>query len=154
RRSLTCSAVMPGWSNRSVFASSMSLPTTSTSTDDPAAAPSGASRSNRGDGKSARAVVARSRRARRETRRIRIARLVAFGVVTARRGAKARFQPKAHPVDVDARSANSRGSRHARHTVREAPGVRLPGGHLSRYGRHSGRKVEPVRVAETEGAGQ
>src|SRR5262245_15428597 len=61
---------MPEWSNRSVFASSMSLPTTSTSTDDPAAAPSGASRSNRGDGRSARTEETRNRRARREAERI------------------------------------------------------------------------------------
>src|SRR5262245_1931127 len=61
---------MPGWSNSSVFASSMSAPATSTSTADPAAAPSGASRSNRGDGNSARTVVARSKTARTEAGRM------------------------------------------------------------------------------------
>src|SRR4051812_30316341 len=44
----------------------MSAPTTSTSTLDPAAAPSGATRSNRGDGRSARAAEARSKRPSRE----------------------------------------------------------------------------------------
>src|SRR6516225_656172 len=51
-------------------ASSRSGPTISTSTDDPAAPPSGVIRSRRGDGSSALATVAKTRRTRMERIRI------------------------------------------------------------------------------------
>src|SRR5437899_660158 len=54
----------------------MSAPATSISTDDPAAAPSGAMRSSRDEGSSAREVELRSRSARRETERIETADLL------------------------------------------------------------------------------